>query len=143
MLKTSCVCALLFATACGLEEEAIEAEDEAIADPSEEAGDIAPDHAPFGYSSWRTLTTPAGCSVLVRSCKTSTRINWEFGYNSSFYRVVTLGDGISQLSSNIDGQSWGSKYRTRAGTQFNWFFDSYNGCGGVGYGMFISQMPNC
>ena len=145
MTKALALGALLF-TACGIDDDQLVEHD---LDPTEapleeEAGDISPDAVPFGYSSWRLLRTPAGCGIYVRVCKTSTRINWEFTGNADFYRVQTSGNGISAIDSNIDYVWSGSKYRTRAGTTFNWFFDSYrNGCGGVGYGMYISQMPSC
>jgi hypothetical protein len=95
------------------------------------------------YSSWIYLQG-SNCAVYLRYCKTSTRINWQFTANTRFDHVSTYGDGMSYLTSNIDGVASGSKYRTRAGTTMTWVFDDRDtGCGTISWGTFLSLIPSC
>lgn len=55
-------------------------------------------------------------SIYWRACKTATRVNWQFAGNSSFNKVSTYGSAIGWLTSDIGGQSSGTKYRTRNNT---------------------------
>lgn len=92
------------------------------------------------YTAWYNLSGPAG-SAVVRACKTSTRIYWEFGYNT-YTTAITSGNGMSELTSSIAGQSWGQKYRTRnSATTFNISLGTNGSFKGVGY--VIAQLPNC
>jgi hypothetical protein len=91
------------------------------------------------WTSWVNLSSPVGTGY-VRACKTSTRINWEFGYNS-YTTAQTWGDGIGLLQSNIAGQGWGQKYRTRAGTTFSIALGSNNHFWVMHWN--IGSLPNC
>lgn len=92
------------------------------------------------YTAWYDLSGPYG-SGIVRACKTSTRVYWQYAYNT-YTTAATSGDGISYLESNIAGSSTGTKYRTRGaatyfvislGTNLHWK--------GIQYP--ISSLPSC
>jgi hypothetical protein len=92
------------------------------------------------YTSWYNLSGPAG-SGLVRACKTPTRINWEFGYNT-YTTAITGGSGISTITSSIAGQGWGQKYRTRgSATTFDVALGKNGSFKGIVY--VVAQLPDC
>jgi hypothetical protein len=100
----------------------------------------------FGYSPWQTFQTTTGFpSIQFRACKTSTRIYWQFQNNNGFVEVITKGNAGSsmvRMSTNIDGVSSGSKYRTRGDA--TWFNAQFNGSGhALITGQPISQIPTC
>lgn len=92
------------------------------------------------YTPWYDLSGAAGTGV-VRACKTPTRINWEFGYNT-YTTAITSGNGMTSITSDISGQTWGQRYRTRgSATTFNIALGKNGSFKGVGY--VISQLPDC
>jgi hypothetical protein len=93
------------------------------------------------YSPWYDVSGPYGSGV-VRACKTATRINWEFGYNT-YQTATTGGIGLSTLNSSIAGQSWGQKYRTRGGATSFWIALGTNGHSkAIGWPS-VSMIPDC
>lgn len=95
----------------------------------------------YAYSRWWTMDALGGDAQL-RWCRTATRVNWEFRYNT-FARVATSGSNMSRIVSNIAGVSSGSKYRTHNGSTFmQW--DFYDSAGYVlSHVESLQSMPGC
>jgi hypothetical protein len=90
------------------------------------------------YSNWVTV----GDCMVARFCRTASRINWQFAYNSCS-TVTTFGNTFGEITSNIAGVPSGSKYRTRNGATA--FYMRFNGgpVGGYHYGRSVESMPDC
>jgi hypothetical protein len=95
------------------------------------------------WSAWYNLSGPYH-SGYVRACKTSTRINWEFGYNSYPLATTVVLPGGGAITSNIAGQSWGQKYRTRgSATLFAIYLGTPEAPRSNGISWEIWTLPNC
>ena len=114
------------------------AEDDESGDGDEETSTVEQ----ASWTTWYNMSNDFNTAV-VRVCKTTTRINWEFGYNT-FTRAQTGGGGLSYITSNIAGQNWGSRYRTRGNaSSFEVYLGTEQAPNVAGLHLPIGYIPNC